>query len=42
MSHFIEETKREISMARCHNRRIPVYLKRMMYKILFRNQKGSL
>jgi hypothetical protein len=29
MSHFIEETKREISMARCHNRRIPMYLKEL-------------
>jgi hypothetical protein len=34
MSHFIdselpcfEEATREIGMARCHNRRIPVYLK---------------
>jgi hypothetical protein len=28
MSHFIEETIRETGMARCHNRRIPVYLKK--------------
>jgi hypothetical protein len=28
-------------MERCHNRRIPVYLKRMMHKILFRDQKGK-
>jgi hypothetical protein len=27
MSHFIEETKREISMEIFHNRRIPIYLK---------------
>jgi hypothetical protein len=27
MSHFIEETTRETGMPRCHNKRIPVYLK---------------
>jgi hypothetical protein len=27
MSHFIEETKGEINMARSHNRRISVYIK---------------
>jgi hypothetical protein len=27
MSHLIEETIRETGMARCHNRRLPVYLK---------------
>jgi hypothetical protein len=29
MSYFIEETTRETSMARCHNRGIPVYLKEL-------------
>jgi hypothetical protein len=28
-------------MERFHNKRIPVYLKRMMHKILFRDQKGK-
>jgi hypothetical protein len=28
-------------MEKCHNRRIPVYLKRMMHKILFKDQKGK-
>jgi hypothetical protein len=29
-------------MERCHNKRIPVYLKKkMMHKILFRDQKGK-
>jgi hypothetical protein len=28
-------------MEKCHNRRIPVYLKRMMHKILFRHRKGE-
>jgi HJR/Mrr/RecB family endonuclease len=28
-------------MARCHNKRISIYLKRMMHKLLFRDQKGK-
>jgi hypothetical protein len=28
-------------MEKFHNKRIPIYLKRMMHKILFRDQKGK-
>jgi hypothetical protein len=26
-------------MAKCHNRRVPIYFNRMVHKILFRDQK---
>jgi hypothetical protein len=48
MSHFIDvetpclrERNKRTGISRCHNRILPVYLKIMMHKILFRNQKGK-